>query len=519
MQTVVSLPCKPRGSACAHTGVPSAACSTPAGRGRLGVVAGRAVPWRQRDRPHARADAHLLPRRQRSRDGVGRAAAAGRTRDGRAPSPPYADPVTVDPPAILPATTRLGLLQRGRGDGFLAALQAGAAAHGELLRCLLEDPRGDRAEERRARYYGELLVATGLPLEPLVAGLRDVPEGVLGHDVLAAAWALGHAPTRALVAAADRDDPLLAGIVACLWGERWATPMQLPPRAAERWLSFDLQQADSAGAQRRPPPATPLAALSIDEVLELGRGPGPVRRDRLLGELCARGDEQSRCRLAAVVTEDFVLERVRLAARALGLCGDARLLPLAEELFAREDVVAERARRLPGDLRMRRACLADYVRELPAAIALPLARAWHGRGGWFASVAGHLLEQHATAADRAALEAFVAARAADLTSGIAAELDTLGRLADPASAPLLVDVARSTPDSCARWHALRALAGMAALPDVQTVLREALWDCEDAAVEVACGYASAADPVARRRLAQLAAHPLLDAEVAARAVR
>lgn len=424
-----------------------------------------------------------------------------------------------DPPAIAPATTRLGLLQRGRGDGFLAARLAGAAAHGDLLLCLLEDPRADREEQRRARYYGELLVATGLPLEPLVAGLRDVPEGMLGHDALAAAWALGHAPTRALVAAADGDDPLLAGIVACLWGERWATPVQLPPRAAERWLSFDLQHADSTRAQQRPPAATPLAALSIDEVLELGRGPGPVRRDRLLGELCARGDEASRRRLAEVVADDFVLERVRLAARALGLSGDERLLPLAEDLFAREDVFAERARRLPGDLRMRRACLADYVRELPAAVALPLARAWHGRGGWFATVAGQLLEQHATAVDRAALEAFVAARSADPTTGCTAELDALGRLADPASAPLLVDVARTTPDSQARWHALRALAGMAALPAAQAVLREALWDCEDAAVEVALGFARAADPVARQRHAELAVHPLVAADVAARASR
>ena len=443
-------------------------------------------------------------------------AAAG---DGRAAAPPYAAPVPADPPAIAPATTRLGLLQRGRGDGFLAARLAGAAAHGDLLRCLLEDPRGDREAQRRARYYGELLVATALPLEPLRAGLRDVAEGVLAHDVLAAAWALGHAPTRALVATAEADDPLLVGIVAGLWGEGWATPVQLPPRAAERWLAFDLQRADSTRAQPRPRPATALASLSIDEVLELGRGPGPVRRDRLLGELCARGDEASRRRLAEVVTGDFVLERVRLAARALGLSGDERLLPLAEELFAREDVFAERARRLPGDLRMRRACLADYVRELPAAVALPLARAWHERGGWFATVAGDLLEQHATAADRAALEAFVAARSADGDATFTAELDALGRLADPASAPLLIEIAHTTADSQARWHALRALAGMAALPTAQAVLREALWDGGDAAVGVALGFSCAADPGARQRHAELAVHPLVAADVAARAAR
>ncbi|MBL9077947.1 MAG: HEAT repeat domain-containing protein [Planctomycetes bacterium] len=427
--------------------------------------------------------------------------------------------MSANPPELAPATTRLGLLQRGRGAGFVAAQQAAAEAHDDLLACVLVDPRRDRTVERRARYYGELLVATGLPLEPLLAALPAGAAAVLAHDVLAAAWVLGHAPTRELLAAAGTDDALLAGITACLWSERWATPVQLPPRAAAAWLRLDLQDADSARAQRRPLPPTPLATLSLDAVLELARGPQPVRRDRLLGELCARGDEATRQRLAEVVADDPLFERVRLAARALGLLGDERLLPLAEDLFGREDVFAERARRLPGELRMRRACLADYACHLPGALALPLARAWHARGGHFGVVAGQLFEQHATAADRAALEAFVGARAADGGAGIVHELDALGRLADPASLPLLVEVACTAADSLARRHAVHALTGLAALPAAQAVLREALWDAEDDAVAAACAFVAEPDAAARQRLAQLAVHPLVDGEVAARAAR
>ena len=421
-------------------------------------------------------------------------------------------------PAPAPAPTRLGQLQRGRGAGFLAAVAAGPAAHDDLLQCVLGDARRDRELESRARYYGELLVAIGLPLEPLLRPLHEVLDAVLAHDVLAAAWVLGHAPTRDLLAAASTAEPVVVGITGCLWGERWARPVDLPPRAHAAWLRLDLQHADSAQCARRPAAPTPLASRSVDEVLELARGPHPVRRDRLLGELCARGDEATRARLAEVVTSDRVLERARLAARALGLLADERLLPLAEDLFAREDVFAAPERRLPAELRMRRACLADWAQHLPGPVALPLARTWHDRGGYFTQVAGALFELYATAADRRRLEAFVAAHATGDAS-IGDQLDALGRLGDPASVPLLVEVATTTPSSRARIGAVRALTSVAAHPLAQTVLHEALWDCEDEATELACAFATAISPGAHQRITTLATHALVDAELAARALQ
>lgn len=421
-------------------------------------------------------------------------------------------------PQPAPAPTRLGQLQRGRGAGFLAAMAAGPAAHEDLLQCVLGDPRRDRELDHRARYYGELLVATALPLEPLLAPLHEAPEGVLAHDVLAAAWVLGHAPVRELLAAATTAEPLVAGITGCLWGERWARPIDLPPRARAAWQRLDLQQADSAQCAWRPAAPTPLASRSVDEVLELARGPRPMRRDRLLGELCARGDEATRARLAEVVASDRVLERVRLAARALGLLADERLLPLAEELFAREDVFADPERRLPAELRMRRACLADWAQHLPGPVALPLARAWHDRGDYFTQVAGALFELYATAADRRRLEAFVAANAAGDAS-IGDQLDALGRLGDPASVPLLAEVAATTPSSRARIGAVRALTAVAAHPLAQQVLHEALWDSEDEAAELACAFATTLAPSEHQRITTLATHALVDGELAGRAMQ
>lgn len=420
-------------------------------------------------------------------------------------------------PALAPPTTRLGQLQRGRGDGHLAAQAAAALAHDDLLQCLCTDPRADRQLEHRARYYGELLVAVELPLAPVLDALRDAGPGALGFDALAAAWALGHAPVRALLADAHTAEPIVAGITSGLWGEGWAHFVDLPPRARACWLKFELPDADSKSRERRPAEPTPLASLSVAEVLELARGPGPVRRDRLLGELCARGDDGTRAQLIDVVTGDRVFERVRLAARALGLLGDERLLPLAEDLFGREDVFEDPTRRLPAELRMRRACLTDYVRQLPAPLGRLLALAWHERPGYFATVAGTLFELHATAADRQRLEAAIAAQAAAGVFTSVAELDALGRLADPASVPLLVEVAEASTYSLARTRAVRALARLVAHPLAQAVVRQALWDAEDEASELACAAAGALDAAAKARVATLATSPLVAAELAARA--
>jgi hypothetical protein len=150
-------------------------------------------------------------------------------------------------------------------------------------------------------------------------------------------------------------------------------------------------------------------------------------------------------------------------------------------------------------------------------MALPLARAWHERGGYFTTVAGRLFELHATAADRRRLEAFVAAHAADDGIAIGDELEALARLGDPASVPLLLDVAMHTRSSRARTHALRGLARVGADARAQAALRGALWDCEDAASDVACLGMRTLDAAAGARVRALASSRLVDAELAARA--
>jgi hypothetical protein len=421
---------------------------------------------------------------------------------------------TFDPP-----TTRRGQLQRGRGIGFLTTCGI-AAARDDLLQCILHDPRIDTQVESRGRYFAELFAASDLPIEPIVATIAGKSELELAHEVLAGAWVLGHVATRNLLAANDSDGVIVDAIAASLWDTQWARPVELPPRAAAAWLRCQRDVADCAVAAAREPNVTALAGRSVAELLELARGPQGERRDRLLGELCARDDAATRSSLLAVVSDDFVYERVRLAARALGLCGDERPLPLAETLFAREDVFEDASRRLSGSDRMRRACLADYVRHLPVEQALPLARSWRGRGGYFEVVVGGILREHASAADRESLEAWVHTHAdADGGTQVIDELDALARLGDPRSAPLLIEIATTATYSHARRRAVHGLAFLAEIPAAAAVLHEALWDAEDEAAADATAFLPSVDAAALARIDALADSKLTEPELAARAER
>lgn len=423
------------------------------------------------------------------------------------PAVPLADP-----------TTRLGQLQRGHGRGFRRALTDGVAAHDDLLACVLADPRREPEFEARSRYYAELAAALALPLSPLLAHAVDGPAAALVCDTLAGMWALAEPRVRAFVAEDAADEPVLAGIVASLHAGQLAMPVELPARARAIWLRCANEGAQCAAAAVRPERATELAGLTTDELLELGRDARHDRRDRLLAELCARGDAATLDRLFATLRDDVVYGRVRLAARALGLCADDRPLGLAEDYFARPDDGADPSRRMDGVTRMRRSCLVEYVMHLPPPHALAQARRWRGFGGYFDVAVGAVFREHATPADREALEAFVASHVGrDGGMAVIDELDALARLGDSRSAPLLADVAATTPFSQARRRAVHALAMMPDAPGSSGELLAALWDCEDEAAADASSFLPALPDDGRARVAVLAANPLAVGELRLRA--
>jgi hypothetical protein len=132
-----------------------------------------------------------------------------------------------------------------------------------------------------------------------------------------------------------------------------------------------------------------------------------------------------------------------------------------------------------------------------------------------------VFREHATPADRETLEAFVASNAArDGGMAVIDELDALARLGDRRSAPLLVEVAATTPFSQARRRAVHALAMMPdapGAPGAQAELRAALWDCEDETVADACSFLPTLDIDGRARIVALASQPLAARELRLRA--
>ena len=83
--------------------------------------------------------------------------------------------MSIDPETFRhePADSVHGQLQRGRGAGYLAALELPRVeAHWMLIDCITRDPRIDSQVEERTGYYTALAHRLVLPLEPLATHLR-----------------------------------------------------------------------------------------------------------------------------------------------------------------------------------------------------------------------------------------------------------------------------------------------------------------------------------------------------------
>lgn len=201
--------------------------------------------------------------------------------------------------------TLLGQLQRGRGAGYLGALERPGEAVELILECVRDDPRWDAQIEDRD-YYGDLLVRFGADLTPLAEHLRaaDNPADD-GRPTWLAVDVLERASRRGSTQAAE----ILADYVT--WGANWehslwalagADPARLVPllpafeprlrealeQDASVWLDYDreplLTARERPGAVRqlwlrdratscRLPPPPDYAAMSLPELLAAPQHP------------------------------------------------------------------------------------------------------------------------------------------------------------------------------------------------------------------------------------------------------
>jgi hypothetical protein len=108
-----------------------------------------------------------------------------------------------------PAASRVKWLRQGRGNGFRDALRVGDSAAGDVLGCVLDDPRWDRQVEQRDEYYARLLLALDADIRALEErvldeGPRDDADFWLPIGVLAEMARRGHARPGNAIATAIR---------------------------------------------------------------------------------------------------------------------------------------------------------------------------------------------------------------------------------------------------------------------------------------------------------------------------
>ncbi len=450
---------------------------------------------------------------------------------------------------IAPSGTLLGLLQRGRGDGWLHALAAPrATAVAALERCVLHDPRRDWRLEHRSLYYARLYRELDAGLDAIAAHLfhpADHPDNhpeertglalsVLGHLVsygdaraldLLRRYAVSGANWRwALDELAVRDDDaglralgpsILVRFPRTEAGERaltatvrdsfeprpWRVWAEDPGRPEQRdRLARALTDGDFDRWQRQMRPPGPQPGWSVAAVLawaqegyeQTPRQWREASAARCLGAVAGPADRPA---LLAAAAEGPPAARAA-ALRHLAERGDPKVFALLEVAAAAADEDVSRS------------AVTAFSRMSDRG-ALVWARRWAARPDDLGSCAAAMLARRGEAGD--APRVLAALRRAVRGHGIdARELRPLvegaGRLGVTAAVPVLRHIYRETSSSQLRGHTVRALA--ATDPSFATGFAvECLWDCEEDTRELAAHSAATADIRVVERLRRLAADP------------
>ncbi len=330
-----------------------------------------------------------------------------------------------DDPA--PADTPLGMLQRGRGAGWLAALD-----HEEgpqwLLACLARDPRRDGPLEERADYYATLALRLLVSPEAFANG-PDLEDESLVYDVIEAMARRGSDVAAALIHSAHRADDEPGECAQDQWSEH--------------------RSAVETGASADAP---------IDIILEASWScPIP---DSLIDRLCTTCDamEIDALRRAA---QDVNGPGWRLALHVLARRGDLSPLDVVEKVL------------IKNESGLVRAWAFRFVTALKAEVALPLARAWLTHDDGRGSVAAAVLADHAELVDAPALRAALADGIGNDTDLVAA----LGRLPEAGPFPELDEIFVESASSNTRDFAVGAMAAANPTFAVRWAT-ECLWDSE-----------------------------------------
>ncbi|MFF0292503.1 hypothetical protein ACFYST_02015 [Kitasatospora sp. NPDC004614] len=400
-----------------------------------------------------------------------------------------------EPAKYAPADTLLGLLERGRGAGWLRAKddrEAGAAA---LLDCLRRDTRYDSSDDRHD-YHAQLVGELALPIDLLRQQVEGADQGACerAYEILAALALTGSVAAREVLRRYVRQGECWQDVLDTL-ADRWPVPWwdDLAEDAVRRlggdepeypssepWLRW--RELMPERPQRRPGRHVHSLAASNTRLLALLADGGSSLSERVAA-VCALADRPP-------VSE---------------------ILPLVPGLFTAEPAFL-------GDRALPR--LGRVVERLGTA-AVEDARAWaRSPRPWLAGLGLGVLARHGDARDLPLLLAELERQwAAGEWCGSHWVADGLARFGPAAAeaAPVLHRFWAHTPHSYERPSYLRALAAIRP-GEVDAELTESLWDCEEDARLFAVENAPDG-PELGMRLAELSASPVESPDLRAAAAR
>jgi hypothetical protein len=454
----------------------------------------------------------------------------------------------------------LGMLQRGRGKGYLVALEAPPEAVWPLLfECVTNDPRFDKMLEEREEYYASLIMVTAMNLEPFRSHLvhhdvsDDVPDwsmslllytlsclaeekkNAAALQILREYVSYGRKWKNVLQVLAEADTPDAVEQTVAAFCHRVRSDdnvrAQFKKEVQEDWKSYGWQDEEA-----RPechfflPICEPWKTICArnQELADLFAGVGiaydqppvPEKKshkdspyDLSLEELFARVNESNCIRFwrflpekVSPEDENYLLSQLAtgnpqhmiLAFRGLGYLGTPRAFDTVKSYIEASENADRKVRRYAF----------EAIEEMPVSLALPLARQWFRRKEWYLHVpAGGILERHAALEDvpllREALRTPETIRCEDFRLGSA--LRAMTRFDGIGQVPELEQVFCRVQDCYWRYEAANAMEITAPVEFAAKYAFECLWDCHEDTRELGCEVVNLSTPGALERLRELAA--------------
>ena len=419
---------------------------------------------------------------------------------------------------LADAGSVLGQLQRGRGEGFLAALEMPPAEAADLLwKCIVHDPRYDLQIDSRDLYYATLAQEVGLKIERLrpqncptpapdvdqrlvvgvlaelvAVGADGASEVLLDHVAQGDQWddavyEISQSPGdlyRQLPAVLDArfpEDECVAIVHRWRYEVPWERIANVRPWVKRAIDSFDDRA--TSNANERPEP--PAMDRPIADLLDYPWSRTPPKR--LLHRLTAMLRDGEREELLAALETSGTGQWV--AFQALARLDDPGGMGAAEAILRIDASGPERAAAL------------RYLQNLSGDHTLGLARSWINEPDGRGVAARGIFERHAEASDEPLLVSGLteAWEARDFYA-LCSFIDALARLSDPEPIEQIAAIFEQAEYSYARCRAARALIAIDKEVFIERYARSALWDCEreiqDLAIELVGDHVD--EPAARQ---------------------